>query len=298
MAYNLLVEHAANEETALRFLQQNLLLRSEPPDCTVCGRQMTLVRCGRGDDKCFRCPSHKGEKVFLAKDTFFENSQLTCKNIVHLLFSWSVKEPIVNSVFLTGLSENTVIQWFAYFRDICSRWLIDNPQEIGGIGQHVEIDESLIAKRKNNVGRVVEQRWVFGGVDRATRQGFLVLVPDRTRGTLEHFIQQFIAPGSIINSDGFASYNNIVNLNVQPRYQHIVVNHNRNFVDPATGACTNLVENYWKNAKRRFKAMSGTNQEMLPGHLDKFMWRQKNGKTPQAAFNSIIEHLAHYYAAP
>ena len=91
MAYNLLVEHAANEETALRFLQQNLL-RSEPPDCTVtvCGRQMTLVRCGRGDEKCFRCSSHKREKVFLAKDTFFE----TCKNIVHLLFSWSVKEPI------------------------------------------------------------------------------------------------------------------------------------------------------------------------------------------------------------
>ena len=69
-------------------------------------------------------------------------------------------------------------------------------------------------------------------------------------------------------------------------------------MDPATGACTNLVENYWKNAKRRFKAMSGTNQEMLPGHLDEFMWRQKNGKTPQAAFNSIIEHLAHYYTAP
>ena len=54
----------------------------------------------------------------------------------------------------------------------------------------------------------------------ATRWVFLVLVPDRTRGTLEHFILQFIAPGSIINSDGFASYNNIINLNVQPCYQH------------------------------------------------------------------------------
>ena len=140
MAYNLLVEQAATEETALTFLQQNLLFRSEPPNCTVCGRQMTIVRCGRGDDKCFRGPSHKGEKVFLAKDTFFENSHLTSKDIAHLLFSWSVKEPVVNSVFLTGLSENTVIQWFTYLRDICSKWLIDNPQHIGGVGQHVQID--------------------------------------------------------------------------------------------------------------------------------------------------------------
>ncbi|KAK3787569.1 hypothetical protein RRG08_025900 [Elysia crispata] len=154
-----------------------------------------------------------------------------------------------------------------------------------------------MAKRKNNVGRVVEQRWVFGGVDRATRRGFLVLVPDRTQRTLEALIEQFIAPGSIINSDGFASYHNIVNLNVQPPYQHIVVNHNRNFVDPATGACTNLIENFWKNCKRRFKAMSTTSQDMLPGHLDEFMWRQFNGKTPQAAFNNIIDQLAHYYAA-
>ena len=140
-----------------------------------------------------------------------------------------MKEPVVNSVFSTGLSENTVIQWFAYFRDTCSKWLIDNPQQIGGIGQHVEIDKSLIANRNNNVGRVVEQRWVFGGVYHATTQGFLVLVPDRTRGTLERFIIQFIAPGSVITSDGFA------------RYQH-VVNHNRNFVDPAAAACINLVD--------------------------------------------------------
>ena len=96
--------------------------------------------------------------------------------------------------------------------------------------QHVKIDKSLIANRNNNVGRVVEQRWMFGGVDRATRQGFLVLVPDRTRGTLERFILHFVAPGSVITSDGFACY------------QHIVVNHNRNLLDPAAAACTNLVD--------------------------------------------------------
>ncbi|GFO31978.1 hypothetical protein PoB_005848300 [Plakobranchus ocellatus] len=42
-------------------------------------------------------------------------------------------------------------------RDVCSHHLVENTAQIGGIGHHVEIDESLMSKRKNNVHRVVQQ---------------------------------------------------------------------------------------------------------------------------------------------
>jgi len=48
----------------------------------------------------------------------------------------------------------------------------------------VEVDESLMAKRKNEMGRVVEQPWVFGGVCRESGRDFLVSIPDKTAGTL------------------------------------------------------------------------------------------------------------------
>ena len=148
------------------------------------------------------------------------------------------------------------------------------------------------------MGRLLEQRWVFGGVERRTNKGFLQLVQDRTAGTLLNIIQNRIAPGSIIHSDGFASYNNnIVNIPVNPPYRHLTVIHDQNFVDPVSGACTNRVECYWKSAKRRFKAMLGVHNSMPP-HLDEFMWREIHGKDPTSSFNNFIDHLSQWYPAP
>ncbi|KAL3125343.1 hypothetical protein niasHT_000933 [Heterodera trifolii] len=41
-----------------------------------------------------------------------------------------------------------------------------------------------------------------------------------------------------------------------PPYRHVWVNHTKNVIDPATSACTKMVEGFWKNAKQKNKAMS------------------------------------------
>ena len=84
MAYNILYYYASIDKKALAFLQQNLLLRSTPPEYTEfgCEKLMILVKTGRGEEHCFCCPSHKGQKVVLCIDTFFFNSKLSYRNIV------------------------------------------------------------------------------------------------------------------------------------------------------------------------------------------------------------------------
>ena len=54
----------------------------------------------------------------------------------------------------------------------------------------VEVDESLFARRKYNRGRIVEERWIFGGYDAVEKMGFLVPVPARDAGTLLPIVQQ------------------------------------------------------------------------------------------------------------
>ncbi|KAL3119758.1 hypothetical protein niasHT_006448 [Heterodera trifolii] len=192
------------------------------------------------------------------------------------------------------LDKKTVIDWNCFYRDVCSRWLLAHPIRLGGIGNIVQIDESLVARRKYHRGRRVREQWVFGMYDVHAHVGIVQLVPDRTRNTLLPIIEQYVLPGTTIHSDQWAPYMGgaIAAIPVVPPYVHQSVNHAQNFVDPLTGAHTNHVENFWKNLKMKNKAMSGTQRDLLPGYMDEYMWRQFYGKKTLLAFENIFDHIA------
>ena len=293
MSFDFVASVAFSDETAISFLRQKNVIRSHPPNCQSCSREMTIIKHNGGH--IYRCPSHKNKKKSLRTGSFLENSKLTYRDFVLICYSWSTERPVFRAVEEFSLSEHSVIQWYQYFRDICSKKLLATDYKIGGPNQIVQIDESLIAKAKNNVGRCPIQRWVFGGYDILTKKGFLVLVEDRTERTLLHYIQRYIRPGTIIHSDKWSAYHNIKNIPVHPPYQHFDVNHSLHFKDPITGVHTNNVECYWKNCKRRFKRMGGVQTSTLPSHLDEFLWREMYGKDGTSAMDNILEQIAHFY---
>jgi len=81
-----------------------------------------------------------------------------------------------------------------------------HPIKLGGHGVIVEIDETVISKRKYNRGLVSNQQWFFGGVERGSGRCFLVPVDQRDASTLLPIIQKFIMPGTTIMSDCWAAY--------------------------------------------------------------------------------------------
>ena len=116
--------------------------------------------------------------------------------------------------------------------------LINNPVIISGTRTTVEIDVGLFTLRKNQVGRVLPQQWVFGGICRETKECFMFHIPDRTAAPLLPIIRQSILPGTTILFNQWAANNGTAAVG----YNHNTVNHSVNFINPATGAHTQNIE--------------------------------------------------------
>lgn len=221
--------------------------------------------------RCSKCKSTRS----IRHGTFFANSKLSIRQILDLMYFWSQK--LDSHSFLRRhcdfASESTIVDWKNFVRDICAEYFIKHPQIIGGVGHIVEIDESAWTKRKYNRGRQVSNQWVFGGIDRDTRECFAVLVDQRDANTLIPIIQQFILPGTTIFSDQWAAYNGIGNCPEQ--YIHQTVNHSQNFIDPVTNTHTQNIENLWMCMKMKKKTQMGQHVSLLDTHLIEFMWRRR-----------------------
>lgn len=192
--------------------------------------------------------------------------------------------------FETNIPEKYVSSYNIQFRYACLEYLMNIQKQIGGNGKIVEIDETLMCRRKYHKGRLLNQVWIFGGICIDDKEIFAVIVPDRKTETLEKEILEHIAPGSIIISDSWNSYNNIENLN--NGYHHLTVNHSENFVDPDTGADTQEIERLWREMKMCNKKSNGINRCHVYSHIGEFIWRRNeiiNGKDP---FLSAIELMA------
>lgn len=291
-----LVAIVHDNASARIFLQQYNILRTIPPNCNTCDRIMTEVRrTGNTDGIIYRCPNHRNTSISIRHKSFVANAHVSLHQFVLLVYLWAHRTPVTTAVSMLGISEHSIIDWYNMVREICSTYLIHHRQQIGGVGHVVEIDESLVARRKYNQGHLVAERWVFGGYDTTTGVGFLHIVPDRSANSLLPLIEQYIAPGSTIHSDQWAAYNGIAAIPMIPPYVHLTVNHQQNYVDPITGATTNHVECFWKNMKMKLKQMHGTRVELLPSHLDEFMWRQLRGPNGAEAFVNILGDIAEQF---
>ena len=100
-----------------------------------------------------------------------------------------------------GISKATIVKWFKFYRKTMGRILQREYTKLGGDGNEVEIDETLVAKRKANRGRLVQQQWLFGCIERGSSRILLKCVDDRSRHTLGRLIKEMIEEDSVVYSD-------------------------------------------------------------------------------------------------
>ncbi|KAJ4426753.1 hypothetical protein ANN_26552 [Periplaneta americana] len=104
-----------------------------------------------------RFPSHKGCKKSIWDGSFLSGQHITFKIFLMLPLYWVYSVSVGITAGEAKVSKVTAIQWYQHFRDICSRWLVQNPLRLGGPGTVVQIDESIITQPKYGVGHVVRE---------------------------------------------------------------------------------------------------------------------------------------------
>ena len=126
-----------------------------------------------------------------------------------------------------------------------------------------------------------------------TSPGVHATCSDEGCSNIASYIQNHVAPGTVVHSDQWRAYSQVASL--PPVTAHHTVNHSINFIDPTTGVHTQHVESYWNRVKVKLKRMRGCHLRQLPGYLDEFMWRERHGKTGKEAFATITQNIAQQY---
>lgn len=284
---NLHLNVTKDQETCVDWLKSMDLLapkNSPCPKCSINGRDGGILKyyySAAIDRKCGTYLQCAGEgrrcraRYSPFTNTYFDgtSSKLDICKVLELLFCWIYRVPIHLTMRLVDTTKKTAIDYYNYCREICAVSLEQqNGCILGGLGHIIEIDESKLFKRMYHRGRFLSFRdgWAFGGIDRTTKERFVVLVPDRTEATLLPIIQKYIKPGSTIMSDEWKAYYNLD----KHGYVHKTVNHSKRFVDEHDRSVhTQCIENNWRYLKATFPK-NGTSNDMKESYVHEYIYRQ------------------------
>jgi hypothetical protein len=180
----------------------------------------------------------------------------------------------------------------------------------------VELDAALdIMPKSKKKGGCKEDRWIIGAYCPSSREGSLVIVPDKTEKTILDFIQKHIKAGSIIHTNKSTSFKSIrklpvcifftVDINllegaffflqVDPPYEyHSIKEGNSNEKDQRVS--TNHVKNFWSHCKRRFIRMGNMNMGDTSSYIDDYLWRNIFAKEgPEETLKNLLTQIGEWY---
>lgn len=260
---------------------------------------------------------------------------LTLRKITTLLYTWAETQNTVEQMSrMAGVSRQTAIDWTNMFRETCAMVLDSQPKYTGTPENPAQADEGYFqGKRKANKGRLAgwdkkprgeneareEMRseaevddendppnctsglrnhgsrvlgpWVVGVYLSPTQVRFQ-LVPDRSGRTLVPLLQRFVSEGSTIVTDEWGGYKRLSEVG----FLHKTVNHQHNFVDPATGYHTQAIERAWVDAKVWLKRARGAGP-LLQSHLDEVSWRKLRADHPDGFFAAFLRDVQLVYGS-
>ena len=275
----------------ITFLRGRNLLLADFICCQMpCSKVMDF---SLSDKQIFQCKTCR-RRYSIRTQSFWSKSKIALNILLAMLFFFAEGLTVTEckKMLKNQISMKSVVQWYNYFRDICTCHFSNNPV-IFGPNSLVHVNETAIGgKRKYARGRVPQTKttWLFGIISIQEHKAYVEFVEKRDFIHIIPLITRHIRPGATINSDEAKVYKTLDSMN----YVHNTVIHKENFVDPQSGAHTNSIKNFWSYLKYHLKIVKGSQKSMTDGHVDEFLYRF-NRRDEGQIFELLLNDIALYY---
>ncbi|XP_023217056.1 uncharacterized protein LOC111619544 [Centruroides sculpturatus] len=268
--------------------------------CIFCSKPCKIFYRSDRNSCLLRC-SNCGKK-FSAYDGTFKGK---CGNISWagiLTFIWhylGLECTSANSAFAAGISTKAAVDWSNHLRLVMLIALHNMTSfKIGGPNKTVEIDETLICKRKYEKGcKLKSAKWVVGGICRQDDSCFICQVNDRSENTLNWVISKFVKSGSLVLTDEWKGYNHINDLDGL-EIEHRTVNRSEDFVNPEMGDNMQKIERLLGCLKNEKNLPKHYTEDLLDSYIYSFMYKRFmnwSAKKPGERFQIFVKHLCMIY---
>lgn len=234
-------------------------------DCDGCDRNAHFYRVkARRSYACEYC----GHQVYPTAGTPFDRTRTPLRDWFFVMFQFCASRNGVAAKEVErqlGVTYKTAWRMCHLIREYMGQ--VDGNAMIGGEGEIVEIDETLIGGRMPGSGHGnyrANKTVVLGMVERG---GELVtaIVPNVKKESLFPVIADTVMPGTIIHTDQLNGYRALPSIGLS--YGHASVNHNRE--EWARDNChVQTIEGFWSQLKR---GINGTHIHVSAKHLSKYL---------------------------
>ncbi|MEJ7660513.1 MAG: IS1595 family transposase [Hymenobacter sp.] len=203
------------------------------------------------------------------KSRYLARSRVSDKQIRGLVRYFALDLEAVKIARLSGLNRKTVDRYLRLLRERMAEEC-EAAAPFTGEGD-VEMDESYFGPRRvrGRRGRGAYGKTIVFGVLKRGGKVYTEIVPDVSRKTLTEIISGRVDPAHAVHSDGFRSYDGLVDLGYRKHYR---IYHDRDeFVRGKSHI--NGIEGFWGFAKSRLARYRGVHRSTFYLHLKECEWR-------------------------
>ncbi len=148
---------------------------------------------------------------------YYKRSKISESKFRHLITCFSLDLTATETAALSGISLRSVTRIFDKLRGKIARWC----EHSQSFKETIEVDESYFGPKRipGKRGRGASEKTIVFGLLKRQGKVYTEIVPDATKKTLQRIIRGKISLESSIHSDGWRSYDGLVDVGYDKHYR-------------------------------------------------------------------------------